>query len=220
MEPLTLATHEAHSEQRAEHLEATINRLKDISMHGVDDRVDVNNILGGGMGGGMGAVAGGLGGLLLGALLGNRRGLFGGDGVGETGTAVPEFFTLNKLGNIEAQINATAMATQNAVQNDGDKTRALITAQYEATLNRQLTEANAALIELRSDQRAAERARTIEINMTQNQAQAQTQNQIGSLVTALQTLMNEQQRQGQVIYNTGLMAASGTQAASTSQVRL
>jgi len=62
---------------------------------------------------------------------------------------------------------------------DGAQTRALITAQYEATLNRQLGEANAALIELRSDSRLAERTRGIEINTTQtvNQAQQQQQQQ-------------------------------------------
>lgn len=62
---------------------------------------------------------------------------------------------------------------------DGDRTRALIVSQYEATLNRQLQEANAAIIELRADERSAQRARANEINVTQtvSQAQAQTQQQ-------------------------------------------
>jgi hypothetical protein len=62
---------------------------------------------------------------------------------------------------------------------DGDKTRALITSNYQDTLNRQLTEANAALIELRGDNRAARYARDNEVNVTQtvNQAQQQQQQQ-------------------------------------------
>lgn len=69
--------------------------------------------------------------------------------------------------------------TNTNITNDGEKTRALITAQYEQTLNRQLSDANAAIIELRSDNRAARRSHENEINVTQtvNQAQAQQQQQ-------------------------------------------
>ena len=65
------------------------------------------------------------------------------------------------------------------ISSDGDKTRALLVQQYEASLNRQLGEANAALIELRSENRLAERTRGIEVNTTQtvNQAQQQQQQQ-------------------------------------------
>jgi len=65
------------------------------------------------------------------------------------------------------------------ISNDGEKTRALLVQQYEASLNRQLGEANAALIELRSENRLAERTRGIEVNTTQtvNQAQQQQQQQ-------------------------------------------
>jgi hypothetical protein len=65
------------------------------------------------------------------------------------------------------------------ISSDGEKTRALLVQQYEASLNRQLGEANAALIELRSENRLNERTRGIEINTTQtvNQAQQQQQQQ-------------------------------------------
>lgn len=62
---------------------------------------------------------------------------------------------------------------------DGDRTRALITAQYEATLNRQLTDANAEIVALRN--RSALDAATNGITLTNtnniNQMQQQTQQQ-------------------------------------------
>lgn len=71
------------------------------------------------------------------------------------------------------------------ISTDGEKTRALIVAQYEATLNRQLQEANAALVELRSDSRLADRTRGIEVTTTNNinqmQQQQQQQAQYGQL---------------------------------------
>ena len=65
------------------------------------------------------------------------------------------------------------------ISSDGEKTRALITQQYEINLQRQLADANAAIIELRSDGRYAERSRGIEVNTTTtvNQMQQQQQQQ-------------------------------------------
>jgi len=62
---------------------------------------------------------------------------------------------------------------------DGAQTRALITAQYEATLNRQLSDANAAVIALQNRFENAERTRGIEVNTTTtvNQMQQQMQQQ-------------------------------------------
>jgi hypothetical protein len=78
------------------------------------------------------------------------------------------------------------------VANDGEKTRALITSQYELNLQRQLADANAAIIELRGDNRLAERTRGIEItttnNINQNQQQQQQQQQfaqLGNLIWSL-----------------------------------
>lgn len=75
------------------------------------------------------------------------------------------------------------------ISNDGEKTRALITAQYEATLNRQLGEANAALIELRTQAALAERTRGVEVTTTNNinqmQQQQQQQAQYGQLANLI-----------------------------------
>lgn len=66
-------------------------------------------------------------------------------------------------------------AITQAINNDGEKTRALITAQFESNLQRQLTVAENALIE----QRAIGRAAATEVNVSQvvNQVQAQAQAQ-------------------------------------------
>jgi len=72
---------------------------------------------------------------------------------------------------------------------DGEKTRALITQQYELNLQRQLADANAAIIELRGDNRLAERTRGIEITTTNNinqmQQQQQQQAQYGQLANLI-----------------------------------
>jgi len=66
------------------------------------------------------------------------------------------------------------------ISNDGEKTRALIVAQYEATLNRQLGDANAEIIALRS--RSALDAATSGITLTNtnniNQMQSRTNTQL------------------------------------------
>lgn len=139
--------------------------------------------------------------------------------------------TVAQVTGVKDAVNANAMALSQQVAGvdrsvmenryelakdiaaDGEKTRALITAQYEATLNRQLAEANAALIELRSDARLAERARGIEINTTNNiaqaQAQTQQQQQFGQLYHGLLEAVQSIRATNQAI-NVG----SGTQTAS------
>lgn len=88
--------------------------------------------------------------------------------------------TVAQISSVKDAVNSNTVALMQMINgvntnisNDGEKTRALITSQYEATLNRQLSDANAAIIELRSDQRA----RTSEINVTQTVSQAQAQQQ-------------------------------------------
>jgi hypothetical protein len=101
--------------------------------------------------------------------------------------------------------------TQQVVQNDGDKTRALITAQYEATLNRQLTDANAEIIALQN--RSAIDAATNGINVTntnninQMQQQTQQQQQYGHLANLIYGL-------GQNITNGAINVGSGTLTAN------
>jgi hypothetical protein len=101
------------------------------------------------------------------------------------------------------------------INEDGDKTRALIVQQYEATLNRQLGEANAALIELRSDSRLAERTRGIEVTTTNNINQMQQQQQQQSQYAQLAGLiygLGQQIRSTNEAINVG----SGTQTANPS----
>lgn len=76
-----------------------------------------------------------------------------------------------------------------AISADGEKTRALLTAQYEAMLNRQLSDANAEIIALRNRFDTAERTRGVEVNTTNNinqmQQQSQQQQQYAQLYNAI-----------------------------------
>lgn len=99
------------------------------------------------------------------------------------------------------------------ISTDGEKTRALITAQYEATLNRQLAEANAAIIELRNENRFTTRGRETEVNVTQTvnqmQQQQQQQNQFDRLYHVMSDLS-----QGIRATNQAINIGAGTQTAT------
>jgi hypothetical protein len=96
----------------------------------------------------------------------------------------------------------TAAIQQNIMENryelskdisaDGEKTRALITNQYEINLQRQLADANAAIIELRSREFAGSAARGVEVTTTNNinqmQQQTQQQQQYGQLSNLIWSL--------------------------------
>lgn len=92
-----------------------------------------------------------------------------------------------------AQINQNIMENRyelsKDISNDGDKTRALITAQYEASLNRQLSDANAAIIALQSKLDNGAVARGVEVTTTNNinqmQQQQQQQAQYGQLANLI-----------------------------------
>jgi hypothetical protein len=75
------------------------------------------------------------------------------------------------------------------IANDGEKTRNLITRQYEESLNRQLAVAQNEVIELRGDRRLQEATRGIELNNTNNinqmQQQQQQQTQFGQLANLI-----------------------------------
>lgn len=119
----------------------------------------------------------------------------------------------------------TANQTQNVVQSDGEKTRALIQSINDANLQRELTVAQAALTE----QRSAQRVRDVEVNVSQivsqsqlqAQQQQQQQAQFQALFNALNGIANQilVNRQTQDIVNLGTMTASGTQAAANTNVR-
>lgn len=118
---------------------------------------------------------------------------------------------MQQLNTVNTNLLQGFNQTQQVVQNDGDKTRALITAQYEATLNRQLTDANAEIIALqnRSALDAATNGITVtntnNINQMQQQAQQQAQyNHLANLIYGL----------GQNITNGAINVGSGTLTAN------
>lgn len=82
-----------------------------------------------------------------------------------------------QLSGVDKAIMENRYAISQNITADGDRTRSLITSQYEATLNRQLATANAEIIELRGDNRAQRHAHESEINVTQTVSQAQSQQQ-------------------------------------------
>jgi len=99
------------------------------------------------------------------------------------------------------------------ISNDGEKTRALITAQYEAALNRQLSDANAQIIALQTRFEGAERTRGVEVTTTNNinqmQQQQQQQAQYGQLANLIWAL-GQQIRSSNEAINVG----SGTLTAN------
>jgi hypothetical protein len=136
-----------------------------------------------------------------------------------------------RIDNVKDVVNTNAVAlmqgqaaiNQNVMENryelskdisaDGEKTRALITQQYELNLQRQLADANAAIIELRSREFSGNAARGVEVTTTNNinqmQQQQQQQAQYGQLANLIWSL-------GQSIRseNAAINVGSGTQTAS------
>jgi len=115
-----------------------------------------------------------------------------------------------RIDNVKDVVNQNAVAlmqgqaaiNQNIMENryelskdisaDGEKTRALITQQYEINLQRQLADANAAIIELRSREYSGNAARGVEVTTTNNinqmQQQQQQQAQYGQLANLIWSL--------------------------------
>ncbi len=102
------------------------------------------------------------------------------------------------------------------ISNDGEKTRALITQQYELNLQRQLSDANAAIIELRGDNRMAERTRGVEVTTTNNINQMQQQQQQQTQWTHLAGLVSNLANDLQYIRatNQAINVGSGTLTAN------
>jgi hypothetical protein len=136
-----------------------------------------------------------------------------------------------RIDNVKDVVNTNAVAlmqgqaaiNQNVMENryelskdisaDGEKTRALITQQYELNLQRQLADANAAIIELRSREFSGNAARGVEVTTTNNinqmQQQQQQQAQYGQLANLIWSL-------GQSIQNgnAAINVGSGTQTST------
>jgi hypothetical protein len=129
--------------------------------------------------------------------------------------------TVNAMAMVLAQqINGLSQTTMENryelskdINEDGDKTRALLVSQYEAALNRQLSDANAAVIALQNRFDNAERSRGIEVTTTNNinqmQQQSQQQQQYSHLYNALWSLAQNIQNT-----NSAINVGSGTQTAN------
>jgi hypothetical protein len=120
-----------------------------------------------------------------------------------------------QLNGVQQQVMENRYQLAQDINNDGDKTRALITAQYEATLNRQLSDANAQVIALQARFDNSERSRGVEVTTTNNinqmQQQAQQQQQYGQLYNALWGIAQQIQST-----NSAINVGSGTQTANPS----
>jgi hypothetical protein len=118
-----------------------------------------------------------------------------------------------QVNGVQQQVMQNRYELSKDISSDGEKTRALITQQYELNLQRQLADANAAIIELRGDNRLAERSRGIEVTTTNNinqmQQQQQQQAQYGQLANLIWSL-------GQSIRNdnSAINVGSGTQTST------
>lgn len=141
-------------------------------------------------------------------------------------SAIKESIAAYGVANLTATKDAQyALAT--AITNDGEKTRALITSNEMANLQRMLTVSESRALE----DRLVARTREVEVNVTnnntntataiqaQNQAQAQSQ-AIIQLAAELRNLSGDIQavRQGQVTFNSGTMTGSATQTAANTKV--
>ena len=84
---------------------------------------------------------------------------------------------MQQLNGLEKTVLQAQNDIEGTVTNDGDKTRALLVQQYEATLNRQLVAAQNEIAELRNDNRMNSATRGIEVTTTNNINQMQMQQQ-------------------------------------------
>ena len=123
---------------------------------------------------------------------------------------------MQQLNGLEKTTMENRYELSKDISNDGEKTRALIVSQYEATLNRQLQEANAAIIELRSNSSLAAATRGIEVNTTNNINQAQAQQQQQQQFQALAGLVGNLANDIQYIRSTNqaINIGAGTQTAN------
>jgi hypothetical protein len=120
-----------------------------------------------------------------------------------------------QLNGIQQQVMENRYELSKDISADGDKTRALITQQYEATLNRQLSDANAAVIALQAKLDNGAVARGVEVTTTNNinqmQQQAQQQQQWGQLYNAIWGLAQNIRSNNEAInVGSGTLTASPT----------
>ena len=120
-----------------------------------------------------------------------------------------------QLNGVQQQIMENRYELSKDISTDGDKTRALITSQYEATLNRQLTDANAAIIALQAKLDTGAVARGVEVTTTNNinqmQQQQQQQAQYGQLANLIWGLAQQIRSNNEAInVGSGTLTANPT----------
>lgn len=127
-----------------------------------------------------------------------------------------------QLNGVQQQVMENRYELAKDISNDGDKTRALITSQYEATLNRQLSDANAAVIALQTKLDTGSVARGVEVTTTNNinqmQQQQQQQQQWSQLYNVLWGLAQNIQSTNSAI-NVGSGALTANPANTNTNIR-
>lgn len=143
------------------------------------------------------------------------------DGVKDTVNAMAMVLA-QQLNGLDKTVMENRYELSKDISNDGEKTRALITNQYEMNLQRQLADANAAVIELRNDNRNAERSRGIEVTTTNNinqmQQQQQQQAQYGQLYSAIWS-MAQSIRDNNAAINVGSGTQTSTNTPTNTNIR-
>ena len=132
------------------------------------------------------------------------------DGVKDTVNAMAMVLA-QQLNGVDKSIMENRYELSKDITDDGDKTRALIVSQYEATLNRQLSDANAAVIALQAKLNTDTATRGVEVNTTNNINQMQQQQQQQAQYSQLAHLIYGL---GQNITNGAINVGSGTQTAN------
>lgn len=150
-------------------------------------------------------------------------------GFGNLKDAVQNFGLANLLAtkDVGRDVATGTLSTQIAINTDGDRTRALITAQETADLRQRLTVAELQSVEERArghaDRNSHNVTQTVVQGQQQTQAQWQQQRFDDERFTRFAAVIGNQvmaARQGQDVINFGgTMTASGTQAAANTQVR-
>jgi hypothetical protein len=120
-----------------------------------------------------------------------------------------------QLNGVQQQVMQNRYELSKDISTDGEKTRALLVQQYEATLNRQLSDANAAVIALQNKLDTGAVARGVEVTTTNNinqmQQQSQQQQQWGQLYNAIWGLAQNIRANNEAInVGTGTLTANPT----------
>lgn len=110
------------------------------------------------------------------------------DGVKDTVNSMAMVLA-QQLNGVDRSVMENRYELSKDISTDGEKTRALIVSQYEAALNRQLSDANAQVIALQTRSQFDNATRGVEITTTNNinqmQQQQQQQAQFGQLYNVL-----------------------------------